>query len=60
VAPVPKHIANVQMVGIARLRYRAQTAATTAWWRNLQEQADSHLAVYGQLDSSAEERRKQV
>jgi hypothetical protein len=31
VVPVRRHMANVQLVGIARLRYRPQTAATAAW-----------------------------
>ncbi len=29
--PVRTHIANVQLIGIARLRYRAHTSATAAW-----------------------------
>jgi hypothetical protein len=29
--PVRAHITNVQMVGIARLRYRARTSATATW-----------------------------
>ncbi len=31
-APVRRHIANVAMVGVARLRYRPRTAATAAWF----------------------------
>jgi hypothetical protein len=29
--PVARHLANVQLVGVARLRYRAQTEATAEW-----------------------------
>ena len=57
-APVPRHMADVQMVGIARLRYRAQTRATAAWWSHLQEQAETHLIVYGQLGWAVEARKQ--
>lgn len=32
VAAIPKHIASVELIGIARLRYRPRTAATGQWW----------------------------
>jgi hypothetical protein len=57
-APVPRHMADVQMVGIAQLRYRAQTRATAAWSSHLQEQAETHLIVYGQLGWAAEARKQ--
>ena len=44
--PVPRHIANVQMIGIARLRYRPHTRMTTAWWADLKTNAEKHLARY--------------
>ena len=53
-APVPRHIGNVAVIGVARLRYRPQTAATGAWWRNLLEQAETHLAVYQGLQHQLE------
>ena len=30
--PVPSHVEQVQVIGIARLRYRPQTKLTSAWW----------------------------
>jgi hypothetical protein len=36
-APVPAHITEVQMVGIARLRYRPRTSATAAWFTRMAE-----------------------
>ena len=48
-APVPRHIANVQMVGIARLRYRPRTRKTAAWWADLQAKGEHFLLRYEQL-----------
>ena len=45
-APVLRHIENVQMIGIARLRYRPHTRLTGAWWGNLNETAEVFLARY--------------
>jgi hypothetical protein len=47
--PVLRHIANVQVIGIARLRYRPHTRITAAWWADLNANAEKHLARYGQL-----------
>ena len=47
--PVPRHIANVQMIGIARLRYRPHTRMTAAWWADLNANAQRHLARYLEL-----------
>jgi hypothetical protein len=47
--PVPRHIANVQMIGIARLRYRPHTRMTTAWWADLNANAEKHLARYAEI-----------
>jgi len=49
--PVPRHIANAQVVGIARLRYRPHTSLTAAWWADLHANADKHLARYAQIAS---------
>jgi hypothetical protein len=59
VAPVPRHVKNVQMVGIARLRYRAQTRAAAAWQRHLHETGSRHLEVYRKIVAArtARERR---
>jgi hypothetical protein len=45
-APVPRHVAEVQLVGIARLRYRPRTRMTAAWWADLQAKGERHLARY--------------
>jgi hypothetical protein len=47
--PVPRHIANVQMIGIARLRYRPHTRMTSAWWADLNAKAEKHLARYAEI-----------
>jgi hypothetical protein len=47
--PVPRHIANVQMIGIARLRYRPHTRMTAAWWADLNANAEKHLARYAEI-----------
>jgi hypothetical protein len=47
--PVPRHIANVQMVGIARLRYRPRTRMTAAWWADLNANTEKHLARYAEI-----------
>jgi hypothetical protein len=47
--PVPRHVANVQMIGIARLRYRPRTGLTAAWWAELHENAEKHLARYAEM-----------
>ncbi|MGH7117086.1 MAG: hypothetical protein ACREE9_21645 [Stellaceae bacterium] len=48
-APVPRHMVNVQLVGIGRLRYRPHTRLTAAWWADLQTNCDKHLAQYGEI-----------
>jgi hypothetical protein len=47
--PVPRHVANVQLIGIARLRYRPQTGMTAAWWADLNASAEKHLARYAEI-----------
>jgi hypothetical protein len=47
--PVPRHVANVQLVGIARLRYRPRTRLTAAWWAEFRAQGERHLTRYGEL-----------
>jgi hypothetical protein len=44
--PVPRHLTNVQVVGIARLRYRPQTKMTAAWWADLQTSGNEFAARY--------------
>ena len=58
IAPVPKHITNVQMIGIARLFYRPHTRATAAWWRHLQEEGERHLLAYDRIVASSSRETK--
>jgi hypothetical protein len=48
-APVLRHLANVQMIGIARLRYRPHTKLTAAWWKDLNTKGEKYLAQYEAL-----------
>jgi hypothetical protein len=48
-APVLHHVANVQLIGIARLRYRPRTRKTAAWWADLQAKGERHLNHYREL-----------
>ena len=47
--PVLRHLANVQMIGVARLRYRPHTKLTAAWWHDLQMNGEKYLAQYEAL-----------
>jgi hypothetical protein len=47
--PVLRHLANVQMIGIARLRYRPHTRMTAAWWKELNTTGEKYLAQYDAL-----------
>ena len=47
--PVPRHISNVEMVGIGRLRYRPHTKMTSAWWADLNANAEKHLVRYAEI-----------
>lgn len=42
--PVPAHVEQVQVIGIARLHYRPQTKLTSAWW------ADHHSTCQMAID----------
>lgn len=53
-APVPRNFPQVQMVGIARLRYRPHTKRTAAWWEKSQVVLRQHLQHYQQLKENAE------
>jgi hypothetical protein len=54
--PVPRHIANVQLVGIARLRYRPRTKAAAAWWADMHQTCRRHLAQYRELADEGQDR----
>jgi hypothetical protein len=47
--PVLRHLANVKMIGIARLRYRPHTKLTAAWWHDLHTKGERYLAQYEAL-----------
>lgn len=49
VVPVLSHIRNVQLVGIARLRYRAHTSAAAAWQQRLHHDAENYLKMYASI-----------
>jgi hypothetical protein len=44
--PVRRHIANVTMVEVFRLKYRPHTAATAAWYALMQQSTSEFLAKY--------------
>jgi hypothetical protein len=47
--PIPRSLPNVQLVGIARLRYRPRTGMTAAWYANLQESGRAAKEKYEEL-----------
>ena len=49
VVPVPRHFASVQLIDIARLRYRPKTKATAAWWQNSRSQIEAWQRKYESL-----------
>ena len=57
-APVLRHIDNVQMIGVARLLYRPHTKLTSAWIAQLTKSTKSHLDDYRVL--AARVRRRTV
>ncbi len=50
----PRNLVDLRLFGIARLRYRAHTAPTSAWWSKYQESAAEHLSFYRSIRSGAE------
>lgn len=51
-APVPQHIANVRMIGIARLRYRPKTKLTAAWFADQEFKGDGYIQKYEEIYAS--------
>jgi hypothetical protein len=47
--PVPSHIANLAVIGIARLRYRPRTRMTAAWFAKSKERAEQWQPIYEQI-----------
>ena len=55
-APVPCHMGNVQMFGVARLRYRAKTNLTAAWWGELQTKGERYIQRYAEITARKSQR----
>jgi hypothetical protein len=51
--PVLRHLANLQMIRIARRRYRPHTKLTAAWWRDLNTTGEEYLKQYKALARAA-------
>ena len=51
--PVPSHVQNVQMIGIARLRYRPHTKLTGAWRAELDDKGNRYISRYEQIAEKA-------
>ena len=47
--PLPKHLGNVQLIGIARLRYRPKTKLTGAWHAQHEQNGARWLEIYEAL-----------
>jgi len=52
--PVVRTYPNVQMAGVARLRYRPHTSRTSAWFAQLQESGPDWIGKYRELAEKAE------
>jgi hypothetical protein len=53
VVPVERHIADVQLVDVYRLRYRPHTGLTAAWWADTRQRSQDALARYTGLRERA-------
>jgi hypothetical protein len=53
-APVPRGYPDVQMVGVARLRYRPHTKRTSQWWAVLQARLPEYIKTYEALREKTE------
>lgn len=51
--PVVNTRPDVQMIGVARLRYRPHTQRTSAWYAELQSNAQTFIGRYRELESKA-------
>jgi hypothetical protein len=47
--PVPSHIINLAVLGVARLRYRPQTRMTAAWFAKSKERSEAWQPVYEEI-----------
>jgi hypothetical protein len=53
VVPVERHIADVQLVDVYRLRYRSHTGLTATWWADTRQRSEDALARYTRLRECA-------
>lgn len=53
VVPIKRHMANVQLISVARLRYRPHTKLTAAWWAETNTVCEAHISEYEALESRA-------
>ncbi|MCB5944252.1 hypothetical protein [Acidocella sp. KAb 2-4] len=56
--PAPRHLGEVQVVGIARLKFRPRTSMTAAWFSGMEEQnrraAARYMEILSQYSPAAE------
>jgi hypothetical protein len=53
--PVPRNVPNVQMIGVARLRYRPHTTRTSDWYGDLVRNAPGIIARYKEVIEATED-----
>jgi hypothetical protein len=53
VVPVERHIPDVQLADVFRLRYRPHTRLTAAWWASTRQRSQDALAHYTRLRDRA-------
>ena len=61
--PVPKHMKDAAMIGIAKLKYRPKTTLTKAWYAELEKTGEKTILEFQQLTNKAignSEQRKAV
>ena len=52
-APVKNTLPNVQMIGVARLRYRPHTTRTSSWFGNLYKEGPAWIQRYREWEKNA-------
>jgi hypothetical protein len=50
--PALKHLTNVQLVGVVRLRYRPQTEATALWFKQSSARCDEWAKRYSEIEAT--------
>jgi hypothetical protein len=48
-APIKRHIRKIEMIGVARLRYRPHTSKTAAWWADINDAARRWIGHYDDI-----------